>query len=784
MPKDVDEIIADVFTDSKALITNLVTEPGARVAEYRVRNNAFNKKSVHVADVDEWVAKGWAVTRPGKRQTQIKQEKPHHQRLEDRAWCLLYKMGYQHLGGERFLINFKRSNGSDGKKQIDAFAYDDETAIVIECKSKEERGKKSLQKDLEESRALQDYIRSSINSLYDGKPKPKIIWLYITYNIIWSDQDIARARDAGIYIVTENELNYFETFIGHMGSAGRYQILGELLKGAKVPGLTGMKVPAIRGVLGGYKFYSFVMTAGNLLKVAFINHQAFNNPEGQPAYQRMVDSKRIKDIAGFIKGGGFFPTNILANFVDSPKFELLSNKENTDANIKFGWLTLPSKYRSVWIIDGQHRLFGFSDLDEKFLSQSLIVLAFDKMDGHKEADLFITINHKQKSVPSGLLLTLLADLRMGDPNPGTALSALGSAVVRAINRDKTSPLGGRFAKPDVPPEPHENLTISEAVKGLKQSGLLGKALHDKVAPGVLTGATDAQSIERAKRVLNGYFEAIRTANVRRWEAGRTAYICVNPGIRAHLRLIPEILSYVAHKKGTDFQAASPDDVVKELVGVLQPFLHFVTTASDADVSNLFSRKFGEAGVRDYWFGIVDLINAKNSDFGSEEFYERKERKASEVVEDTTRMIMKVAELIHNDIIGTLKNVHGDQVLDSGEFAYWDKGVQDKNVRKKAYGKQQEDPPERMKRKEAYLDTIDFKSIIEQDNNWMHFQQVYNLPMEGEKKGKKFYTGWLGKLNDLRRIAAHKNEDREYKDDDIEFVDWLASNLLPKLEPTE
>lgn len=40
------------------------------------------------------------------------------------------------------------------------------------------------------------------------------------------------------------------------------------------------------------------------------------------------------------------------------------------------------------------------------------------------------------------------------------------------------------------------------------------------------------------------------------------------------------------------------------------------------------------------------------------------------------------------------------------------------------------------------------------------------------------------MNDLRRIAAHKNEDREYKDDDIEFVDWLGSNLLPKLEPTE
>lgn len=771
----------EVLNEASCLTHNILTDATERTSAFRSRNSKFETKSVHPADVAEFQAKGWELSRGGKRKSQIRRPKSHNQQLEDRAWVLLYRMGYSHLSGEKFVLRFKRGTGTEGKKQIDALGFDDETAIVVECKSREERGRRSLQKDLEETRALQSYIREAINSGFVNKSKPKVIWMYVTSNIIWSDADIVRARDANVYIVTENELNYFEAFLSHMGSAGRYQLLGELLKDTKIPGLAGTKIPAIRGKLGGYIFYSFVTTARDLLKVAFVNHQAFNHPDGKPAYQRMVSSKRIKEIGQYIKDGGFFPTNILANFVSEPKFELLSNKDNSDESIKFGWLTIPSKYRSLWIIDGQHRLYGFTDLDDKFLDHSLFVLAFKGMDSRKEADLFITINHKQKSVPPGLLLTLLADLRMGDPNPSTSLSALSSAVVRTINADRTSPLGGRFAKPDVPAETRENLTISEAVKGLKASALVGRVLHNKLVPGPLSAGTDQETIERSRRVLNGYFEAIRAANPARWQAGRTGYICVNPGIRAHLRLIPEIIAYVRHRKAIDFDAASPDQIIDEITSVIAPFLTFTRTASDQDVAASFARKFGEAGVRDYWYGIVEKIHAENSDFGTEEFLQRKRARASEVVEETTATILKLTELMHNHVVSTLKSVHGEQILDSGEAAYWDKGVQSKDVRKRAFEKQQDEPEDRRQRKEAYLDTIHLKSIIEQENNWLHFQGIYNHPMEGEKKGKKFYTGWIGRLNDLRKIAAHKNELREYQDEDVEFVNWIASELYEKLD---
>lgn len=768
--------------ETEAWLVGLLDTSGTRMSEYRVRNSAVNYLSVHSADEEEKIERGWQLVRKGKRQSRLKQSKPLSQMLEDRAWCLLYRMGYTDQNSRQFKIKFRRSSGSIGSKQIDAFGWDSETCVIVECKSKQERGRKSLAKDISETAALQNYIRSSIHEHYKDKPKAKLIWLYVTENIIWSESDVNRAQDAGIYIVTENELQYFETFLKHMGPAGRYQILGEFLKGQKIPALEGLKIPAIRGSIGGNKFFSFVTTPRVLLKIAFVNHQALNHPDGRPAYQRMVNSKRIKDIGEYIsKKGGFFPTNILINFTKTPSFDLLPNKENTDPNIKFGWLTVPPVYRSAWIIDGQHRLYGYSGLNDAFLDQSLFVLAFDNMDTYREADLFITINHKQKSVPKGLLDLLLADLKMGDPDPKQALAALASAVVRQLNNDKTGPLGRRFALPDVQPAPGQNLTVSEAVNGITRSALLGKVMQKARVPGPLSAATDDDSIDRARVILNGYFEQIRLAHPARWEAGKDAYICVNPGVRAHLMLIPEIISYLSHKKGLDFAALPEDRFVVEIVSLIGPIRDFIRDASDEAVRLKFSRKFGEGGVKEYLFNLCELVQQATSDFGSDEFKLYLERRASDEIDEANGFVLKLSEKMLDCVVKVLKGKYGTHQMPSGESAYWELGVQSQRVLKNAAQKQLDDKQERRKRKEAYLDVIDLKDIVEEKDNWVIFESIFSVPMPGETKGKKYYTGWIGKFNDIRKIAAHKNALRTYNDADLEFIDWLRAEISPRID---
>lgn len=471
----------------------------------------------------------------------------------------------------------------------------------------------------------------------------------------------------------------------------------------------------------------------------------------------------------------------MINLSTAPRFDLISNADNTDDSIKFGWITLPAHYRSAWVIDGQHRLYGFSHLDDGYLDDSLFVLAFEQMPVLKEADLFITINHKQKSVPTGLLMSLLADIRLGDPDPSVALSALASSVIRSLNIDKSSPLVRRFALPGVPPEPTQNLTIAEAINGLRRSGLIGRVPKrgKSLIPGPLSDETDEATIARATAVLSAYFDELRNSHPDRWETGRDAYIATNPGIRAQLFIVAEVVAYLTHKKSLDFALLRPDIFAREIIATCKPLFDYLKTASDEQIKEKFSRRFGEGGVTQYAYHLMTILAETHADFGTDEFKRWLEQSESEQIDDVNQFLMKLSEVLMNYVISTLKEIHGTHRLESGEPAFWEVGVQSERIRRNAFDKQEKDKARR-KPKEAYLDIVDLIEIVKQNNNWPHFAHVFHNARPDERKGQKHYLGWIIAFNDLRNIAAHKNELKTYSEEDLQFVEWLRIEVDPKV----
>ena len=769
-------------SDSSDTLSPLLQTSGALKAEYRKRQSQYVFRNIHPADEQVHIDQGWEVDRPGKKRTRLKRLKLHGDDLEDRAWCLFYRMGYLEIGGAGFKIKHQRADGSSDAKQVDVFAKDDETVIVGECKSRDSRGRRSLQKDLSETEKLQGPIAKAIRAHYGGDFKPKIIWLYFTHNIIWSEPDMDRAAAINVRIVTENEFNYFDAFIKHMGPAGRFQFLAEFLQGQAIPGLSNIRVPATRGKLGKHTFYSFVTTPRSLLKISFVNHLALNHPDGRPAYQRMIHPGRIKAIGAFIKDGGYFPTNLLVNFTESCRFDQISNKENSDPNIKFGWLYLPSKYKSAWVIDGQHRLYGFSHLDKHQIDSSIFVVAFEKMDTKTEADLFITINHKQKSVPKSVLIALQSDLKWGSSDPRERVVALASALVKSLNSDPTSPLFQRFALQGVAPKDNQNLTIPEVVNGLVRANLLGRA--GKIySQGYLTGLTDDETITRARIILNGYFGLIRDANPQRWESGKTSYIAVNPGVRAHLLLIGEIIRFAQSKENIDPQTAKEQQIIETLKKVASPIFSYLQNAADQAIAEKFSRKFGEGGVKEYFFNLCEIVHFQLPDFGSVEFLGHLHKRADQRVTETNQIIIDLEKAVRDYIIYVLKKVYGTKEMRSGEKAYWELGIENAKAKEDAYKAQQLTPVEKRLPKEAYLHLLDLMKIVRQKGNWPHFESVFNLQMPGEK-GKIYYLDWMEKLNVLRRIPAHPTEMRTYEEEDYVFINWLKGEFYGRLEQAD
>jgi DNA sulfur modification protein DndB len=545
-----------------------------------------------------------------------------------------------------------------------------------------------------------------------------------------------------------------------------------------------MRVSAIRGKLGGHKFYSFVSRPRDLLKISFVNHRSLNDPEGAPTYQRLVSRTRIREIGKFLKGGGFFPTNILINFTRSVRFDKIANDENAD--VTFGTLYLPEKYRSAWIIDGQHRLYGFSPIDDSYLDTNIIVVAFERMSKTEEAQLFVTINHEQRSVPKHLLDDLEGELKWGSSIPSERIGSIASRLINYLNTDIGYPFFNRVTLQGIPSTNKTCLTIPAIKEALRRSGLIGRVVMNgtNYELGPLCGPGDAETLEKARSALGTYFEHISVANLTQWEKGRAGFLCTNVAIQAYIMLLGSLIKYWEANTATNAKEMEAEEVIMELEEYLQPVLSFLSKASDEMMEKTFKVPFGSGGLPEYYFRLCRIIKTNFADFEPEGMDQWEAEQSEENISAADRKIKVIVEKTQEYIFGVLRKVHGEQ-----KDAYWHNGISDKTIKTKAYERSLDYDDENRLALENYLDVIDFKKIIESKQNWPLFQDAFNIPEPGEK-GLAKNLKWIDRINELRRISAHPSKERGYKMEDFAYIgsihQRLEENLVraKEIPPTE
>lgn len=143
---------------------------------------------------------------------------------------------------------------------------------------------------------------------------------------------------------------------------------------------------------GKLKFYSLTMPSEILAETCFVSARDDDPVEG---FQRTLDEERAKEIANYLDNeDGSIPTAIVLSAQTEAELSYISKNKTLEFNkIKKAFL----------ILDGQHRVYGFSLAKT---SVRVPVIIYNGLSRKEETRLFIDINTKQRPVPTELLLDI------------------------------------------------------------------------------------------------------------------------------------------------------------------------------------------------------------------------------------------------------------------------------------------------------------------------------------------------------------------------------------------
>ena len=719
-------------------------------------------------------SEGWSFERKYKASIKMKRgiKLSDDEAFENRVWILLANLGFSCLNANRHFKLPYSEKDDNLTQQIDVFAADDESIIIVECKASRELNRKhSFKTDIEAIGGKIAGLTKSAKKLFPNK-KLKVKFVFATQNYALSDVDKERLKDFSIVYFDEDAINYYEGLLNHIGIAARYQLLGNLFSGLKIPELDTV-VPAIRGEMGQHTYYSFSIEPEKLLKLGFILHHDNAYKEEMPAYQRIIKKNRLKAVREFVESGGFFPNSIIIN-IDAKKslqFDVSGLQSETSIS-KLGLLHLPQTYKSVYIIDGQHRLYGYSG--SKWGNKNTIpVVAFVNLDKFEQIKLFMDINENQKAVPKNLRNTLDSDLLWNSDDFNAQRKALSSRIAQRLADDKKSPLFGRIVVGENAPSPHCSVTLDIIVKSIRESNFYNKYNKQDI---LKNGTFDKGNNDATYKILLPFliqsFDYIEQFVSDDWKKSTNeegAFIC-NTFIYALIKIFSDIIDYLHDKKIIEPKSQSSDEIIEETRPYLDLVAEYLQKLTHEEKRS-FRKEYGRVGDKRLWRTLQQHINNSYNDFtpeGMTEFWENNSKKYNtesfEIIRDLELHLKRIISEKLKEKYGS--NWFRSKCIPKSVYDDAQKLAADKNYSKEE-GEADCQPQD-------MLHLINYREIAIYGSNWSEmFEPILGEP--DTKGNKKDRTEWMVKLNTIRNQNYHTYS---VSSDEYEFLLKLKRWLLP------
>lgn len=535
-------------------------------------------------------------------------DKSQNDIFENHVWMTLYNMGFTRMNKDNsFVVDF-----GGNSKQIDIFAMDDETCLFVECKSAATMDKSATFKT--ELESIQGYKGDLINAVkHQFGDKYKFKFIFATNNYVISDADKMRMNDFHIIHLDQDGLSYYDSLVEQLGKSARYQLLGSLFQGQVIKNLEN-RVCALRGSMGGQPYYMFCIEPDRLLKMAYILHRTKANSNVAATYQRLVKKDRLKAIREFVNNGGYFPNSVIVS-IDSDRRDLRFDPfppVKIDSPVTSGVLYLPQKYHSMYVIDGQHRLYGYSESD--YAETNVIpVVAFVDMDSEKQVKMFMDINENQKAVSKSLRNTLLIDLYWSSNDVKKRQDALMLKLAEYLGEVSSSPLYKRILVGEDKQTDYCCITTEYIKDAIKQSHFLNEYSKNNVKR---VGTFDCNDNEETLRVLGGFlircFTCVADSCVDEWNAGAAGFLSINNMIYALIRVFDDIVN-IRLQELHELRALDVHDMFLSCEGMLHELIDVINGLSQTEKDKIKTAKGGSAK-KESWRILQLAFNRRDPKF--------------------------------------------------------------------------------------------------------------------------------------------------------------------------
>lgn len=719
----------------------------------------FVTQKILASDLPAYIDAGWEKSKDYKSSkfVGVAKEKPVTEQFEDSIWLLFEGMGFYGLNAKNGIEIAYDFNNDDLKERISVVAVDDETILIVICNASESIVEHSFADEINSFNNKIPGIRKEVLKQFPGR-KTKFIWA--SHNFIMNRHDLALLEKAGMSYFSDTTVEYYRELSKHLGSCSRYQLLGSLFANQEIKNMDD-RVPAIQGKMGGYTYYSFSIEPEKLLKIGYVLHRSEANKNMMPTYQRLIKKKRLQDVRSFINEGGYFPNSIIISIDTNGKgltFDQSSSRVESTIS-KIGILHIPKRYRSAYIIDGQHRLYGYSD-SLYAATNTIPVVAFVDLEHSEQIKLFMDINENQKAVPKSLRVTLNADMLWESPDFSEQRQALRSKVAQMLGEESTSPLNSRIVIGESESTPTRCITVEAVQSALKKCRFFDSYGKKNVLQ--KEGTFDCKDNQETCDLFYPFIEKcllyIRESCLEEWNKGDSdsGMLTMNRGIQAIIRVIDDIVNMLVEKDMIHPKTQDLDDMFGLIKYYLKPLTEYINNLNVEQRKDLRGYFGGGADTR-FWRAYQKAVADMRADFNPEGLDDFWQNEAKIYNEETQNMLHEIESKVKLLISQRLEEYFGDSWLIKG-------------LPKNIYTRAKSEADEAMYVHVSstgeeivipiwnYVTLPECKQIILNGKNWsLFFEDTFVRPEESNTPGgKDAKTDWLLRINSISNKLAKES----------------------------